>query len=406
MTKTPAALRPRFPFTAINALIDPVRNHVVPLDSSAVMKWAERITGLRDWGGNGFPERLDAALEGLVEADLSTTGLLGARYTVNWHLCNRLRVVDLLRRRPDLAEIPIEKPIVITGFYRTGTTFLHSVFAADPGNRVGRAWELLYPVGRSHQPLDDRLWRRRRAELTLGLNHAFMPDQEVAHHVMPDSFEECLFLLQNDMASVTLHAGFGANSYATKMLEWDMLEPYRFHKAQLQILTAQRSAKRWSLKCPWHLWYLDTLLRVYPDARIIQTHRDPTLALGSQCSLCARMSTKVQRSVDLRELGAFWLEYSRIGLERGMRARASLPESQVYDLRLRDLLAHPIETLKDIYEHFDLEYEDGLTDRFLARIAEQPTGHQGEHDYSIEEFGLTEAKVRATFADYCERFGV
>jgi hypothetical protein len=405
MTQTPEALRPGFPFTWVNKL-DPIKNHLIPIEAESAMNMAERFTGLRDWGDDGIRARINDAIEGIRDVDLTTTGRFGIRYVLHWHLTNKLRVVDAVKRHPELADVPIERPLIITGFFRTGTTFLHGVLAADPNNRVGRAWELTYPVGRPHDPLGDVAWRRGKSRLTLGLNHSFIPDQEVAHHVTPDSFEECLFLLQNELASVTIFAAWGTWSYARKMLEWDMVQPYRSHKRQLQMLTVQRSAQRWSLKCPWHLWNLGALLAVYPDARIIQTHRNVAKALGSQASLCARMIAKMQRSMRMKDVGDFWLDYSRVGLDRGLAARDSLPSSQVYDIRLNDLLSHPIDVLKDLYRHFELEYDDQLTQRFLTRIAEQPTSQLGEHDYEIEDFGLDEARVRSVFSDYCDRFGV
>jgi hypothetical protein len=406
MSRTPKSLRPKFPFSAINGLLSPVSEQLVPFTADGVMKWAERTTGLEDWGRSGFVDRLESALQGLAEADLNAVGRFGCRYALHWCATNRLRIVDLLKRRPEISQIAIEKPLIITGFYRTGTTFLHSVLAADPANRVGRAWELAFPVGREHDPLGDVGWRKRRAGIVFGLDQSVIPDQSVAHHITPDSYEECHFLLQNDMASITFQAALGAWSYGADMLEWDMREPYALHKSQLQILTAQRACERWALKCPWHLWNLKAVLAVYPDARIIHTHRDVGRALGSQCSLCARMNSKLQRSVDLHEIGNYWLDYSRIGLERGLAVRDALPASQVYDVRLRDLMAHPIDMLQDMYAHFELPFDDSLADLFLQRIAEQPTGHQGEHDYELSEFGLSKERIRDTFADYCERFGV
>jgi hypothetical protein len=370
------------------------------------MKLAERLTGLHDYGDAGFQHRFNEAIESINELDLHTTGRFGVRYVLNWHLTNKLRIVDVAKRHPEVRDIAIERPIVITGLFRTGTTFLHAVLAADPNNRVGRAWELMDPVGRRHDPFGDAAWRKRHTAVTVGLTHAFIPDQKSVHHVTADGYEECMFLLQNEFTSVTIFAAWGTWSYARKMLEWDMEPSYRSHKLQLQMLTKRRAAERWSLKCPWHLWNLDALLAVYPDACIIQTHRDVAVAIGSQCSLSARMVAKMQRSMSMKEVGDFWLDYSRVGIDRGMAARSKLPDSQVYDVRLNDLHAHPIDVLKEVYRHFDLEYDDKLTQRFLARIADRPTYQIGEHEYDIEDFGLTAEGVREHFADYCKRFGI
>lgn len=405
MTQTPEELKPSFPFSVVNRL-DRLSQKMIPIDAKRVMRLAERTTGLSDWGGGGFQDRLDQTIEGLNVLDLNTTGLLGARYALNWHLANRLRVIDFAKRHPELDDIQIERPIVITGFFRTGTTFLHNVMAADPNNRVARAWELSYPVGRLGDPLGDVAWRRAQAKFTFGFNQAAIPDQGVAHHVTADSYEECFFLLENDMAVLTFWVGFGAYDYARAMLGWDMIEPYEFHEVQLKILSAQQFAKRWVLKCPWHIWNLDALMTIYPDAQIIFTHRDIAKALASHCSLAARLASKVLRSLDVEELGAFWLDYAKIGLDRAMKSREKIPESQIYDVRLRDMMAAPMTVLRDIYDHFDLEMTEEVAGLLEARIAEKPTSQEGEHDYRIEDFGLTNEQVRETLKAYNDRFGV
>jgi hypothetical protein len=381
---------------------DDLKKKMIPIDSDRVMKMAERTTGLSDWGEDGFQQRLASTVDGLNQAQLNTTGLFGARYVLNWKLGNRLRIIDFAKRHPELDDIDIERPLIITGFFRTGTTFLHNVLAADPNNRVPKAWELSYPLGRLGDPLGDVAWRRAQAKFTFGFNQAAIPDQGIAHLVTADSYEEDFFLL----AMLTFWVGFAAYEYARDMLEWDMLEPYQFHKLQLKILSAQRSAKRWVLKCPWHIWNLEALMAVYPDAQIIFTHRDIAKALASHCSLSAKMASKLRRSLDVNELGEFWLEYTRIGLDRAMESRKNIPESQIYDVRLRDLMASPMTVLEDIYSQFDLEFNDEIAGLLQARIDEKPTSQEGDHEYSIEDFGLTDERVRETLKAYNERFGV
>lgn len=405
MSETPDDLKPGLPFSLVNKL-DGLSKKMIPIEAERVMKMAERTTGLSDWGEGGLKQRLQATVDGLNEANLNTTGLFGARYVLNWHLGNKLRIIDFAKRHPELDDIDIERPVVITGFFRTGTTFLHNVLAADPNNRVAQAWELSYPLGRLGDPLGDVAWRRAQAKFTFGFNQAAIPDQGVAHHVTPDSYEEDFFLLENDMAVLTFWIGFAAYEYAHDMLDWDMTEPYEFHKLQLKILNAQKSAKRWVLKCPWHIWNMDALMTVYPDAQIIFTHRDITKALASHCSLSAKMASKLKRSLDVKELGSFWLEYARIGLDRAMKSREKIPESQLYDVRLKDMMASPMTVLRDIYSHFDLEFTEETAGLLEARIAEKPTSQEGEHEYSIEEFGLTNEQVRHTLKAYNERFGV
>jgi hypothetical protein len=163
----------------------------------------------------------------------------------------------------------------------------------------------------------------------------------------------------------------------------------------------------WLLKCPWHLWNLDSFLSVYPDARVIHTHRNPTRAIASQCSLNAGIASKMRPGgVDLGEVGRFWLEYSRVGIERGLAARSHADVSRFFDVRLNDLMADPMGMLWAIYRHFDLPWNDALARRFKERIEENPTHQEGHHVYDIADFGLSDVQVRETLERYCERFDV
>jgi hypothetical protein len=405
MVETPRLPRLRFPLSAVNRIGDPWREQLVPLDPDRAMRTAERITGLSDFGDDGgFGRRLEATVASLREIDWNLIGLFALRHSFHWHFINRLHLVELLKRRPELREIEIAPPIVIVGLFRTGTTFLHNVMAADPNSRAASTWELAYPVGRARQFLDDEGWRKRRTARTLVLNRVVVPDQDVVHQVTMNAFEEDFFLLENDMAVMKFVVGFGDWSYAWRMLEWDLEEPYRWHRLQLQILSAQRNAERWILKCPWHLWNLDSLVKVYPNARIIHIHRDVAPAIGSHCSLSARICCRIRRSVSLHDLGRFWVDYSLAGLERGLAARDRLPASQVYDVHLDELRAAPGATLRAIYEQFDLPFDDALLERFEQIAAQEPTFQHGVHDYHLENFGLEAEAVRRTFAAYRTRF--
>jgi hypothetical protein len=401
-------MAPTFPLSIVNLLGDPLRKPLIRIDADRVVKLAERLTGLHDYGDSdgSFRGRLNETIDAVLETDWNTVGRFGIRYILHWHLSNRLRLVELLKQRPDIEDIDIVRPLVITGLFRTGTTYLHNVLAADPSSRVGRMWEFAHPVGRSRDLLGDGKWRRWRAGHEVAMDDVMIPEQAVAHKVTVEAYEEDFFLLENDMAVLTFWVGFAAYSYANEMLDWDMVPPYEFHKLQLKMLNAQRSAKRWVLKCPWHIWNLDALMAVYPDAQIIFTHRDISKALASHCSLSAKMASKLRRSLDVKELGEFWLEYTRIGLERAMESRKNIPESQIYDVRLRDLMASPMTVLQDIYSHFDLEFTEEIAGLLKERIEEKPTSQEGEHEYAIEDFGLTNEQVRETLQIYNERFGV
>jgi hypothetical protein len=397
---------PTFPLSVLTRVADPLRRQLLPIDAKRAMKLAERLNGLRDYGGGGFQQRLEETIECALQTDWNALGRFGLRYILNWHLGNRLRLVELFKQRPDILEQEIERPIVITGLFRTGTTYLHNVMAADSGNRAARMWELAHPVGRKRDLLGDSDWRRWRGTHEVAMDDLIIPEQAEAHKVTVDAWEEDFFLIENDMAIMKLFIGLGDYRYGMQMLEWDMVEPYEWHKRQLQVLWTQRSAERWLLKCPWHLWNLRALLTVYPDARVIHTHRPLVDTIGSQCSLSARIASKFRRDLDPHDVGSFWLEYSRLGVERGLAARAGLPESQLYDVRLGDLRRRPLEIVEEIYTRFDLPFDEALAEKLAARIAEEPTAQLGEHDYDIADYGLSESRIEDAFADYRKRFGV
>lgn len=383
-----------------------MRRQLLPVDTERVLRLAERLNGLDDYGGDGVLQRLEETIECVLRTDWNALGRFALRYVLNWHLGNRLRAVELLKRQPSILEIPVERPIIITGLFRTGTTFLHNVLAADPANRAARMWELAHPVGRKRDLLGDARWRRWRGTHEVTMDDIMVPEQAEAHKVTVDAWEEDFFLLENDMAVMIFFVGLGSYDYGMRMLDWDMVEPYRWHRRQLQILWAQRSASRWLLKCPWHLWNLEALLTVYPDALVVQTHRDLAETIGSQCSLSARIASKFQRDLDLRDVGRFWLEYSRIGIDRGLQARAAFPRACVHDVRLRDLRERPLRVVQEIYDRFELPFDPGLESRIQARIAEDPTAQLGEHEYDIADYGLSGSRIASVFSDYRERFGV
>ncbi len=399
-------LGPPFPLSIFTRLADPVRHQILPIEADRIKALAERLNGLDDYGGEGVLRRFDETVESLSQVDWNALGHFGVRYILNWHLGNRLRLVELLKQRPDIENIAVERPIIITGLFRTGTTFLHNVLAADETNRAARTWELAHPVGRRRDLLGDAQWRRWRGSHEVAMDRVMIPEQEEVHKVFNDGWEEDFFLLENDMAIMKLFVGIGDYAYAMRMLRWDMTEPYEWHKRQLQVLWAQRSAERWLLKCPWHLWNLQALLTVYPDACIVQTHRGLVHTIGSQCSLSARIASKFRRSLDLHEVGRFWLDYSRLGVARGLRAREAFPEAAIHDVRLSDLVSHPLEIVEEIYRVFDLPFDEALAVKLAARIADEPTAQFGEHSYDIADYGLDETQVQEAFGDYRRRFRV
>ncbi len=378
-----------------------------PLDADKMMRSAQRITGLKDFGEEGgFEERYRATVASLNRVDWHFIGRASVRVNILWNLTNRLRITHLLKQHPEIRDVELDPPVVILGLFRTGSTFLHNVMAADDQLRAGWMWEFGYPAGRKRAPLDDSEWRKRKCRRTLKLVDWVVPDQGEVHAVSADQLEEDFFLLEHNFSSMKFVVGFGDWQLGRDLLNENLEDSYRYHRLQLQALSLNQPRRPWLLKCPWHLWNLETLMKVYPGAKIIHTHRDVAKAIGSQCSLSSRISARMKVHEDLSEVGQFWVDYAKEGLRRGLAHRATLPESQVFDLRLDDVRADPKATFAQLYEHLGLPHDASLFDRLKDRCADMPTLQHGVHEYSIETFGLTSDQVRAAFSDYCERFGV
>ncbi|MBW2418586.1 MAG: sulfotransferase [Deltaproteobacteria bacterium] len=397
------------PIRALNRLVGATGLRVRDLGIEAVTRRAERATGFTDWGKPDYLERLRESLGALARDDkLNPLGELSAAIIFHWYATNRLQIVDYLKRHPQVVDIPIEKPVFITGWYRTGTTSLHNLMSLDPRSRVPATWELGFPIPVHLDAARDRRIRRRRIASKWRLADWIAPDQKFAHELRVDPPEECFFLLANAGISIPQIMGLQGYDYASGLLEHSQADTYRDMRIQYQILAHQRDADRWVMKCPMHLWFLDELMEVFPDARIVQTHRPAAEAIPSLCSLASLMSKPFTRDFDGPRHGAFFEDYFRRGIDRAMVARKTIPAEQLLDVRASDLGRDPVGTVRGVYEHFDLPWDAGFMPGAIAghlsseklRLAKRGRGHC----YTAEEFGLDRERLSSKFADYEEVF--
>jgi hypothetical protein len=395
--------RPAMPLLGLNRILGRTTDRLVALTPKAIRKRASLTTGLHDFGDAEDPTfagRLQDCCDAVAgDGRFSAVGRIGIATYYHIHAVNRLRVIDFMNRHPEVEERPVEAPVFIVGYYRTGTTFLHSLLASDPSARAPRAWELFSPGPRSSRPWLDRLLRRTRSAATLFMNRTLVPEQKTAHAIPLDGPEECFFLLENDFSSSTVYNTFQGYDYAFKLLDQDMRPSYRFMKKQLQVMSHGQPDKRWILKSPFHLWHLDALMDVFPDARIVFTHRSITESLPSNCSLSAMTTSKFSNHTDLVELGQFWRRYYRIGMDRAIEQRQKIPRDQMFDLPLRRLARQPVEAMEAMYDQLGMDIS-AFRPVLQARGKAKKSSGSTKHTYSLAQFGLDEASLNAEFADY------
>lgn len=397
--------------TSINALgenLGDAGRSLVSLDEAEVLGAAVCNTGLDDFGDDWFREPLRLLLRALEEeAELTLLGRLLARVEVQRTLQNRLRIEAVWREHPELADEEVKDPIFVCGLGRTGTTLLHEILAQDPAHRVPLLWEMLFsvPPPEAASYRDDP--RIEAATREIRMQDLIDPAFTTMHVNAGDLPNECIFIVGLQFLADTFAAQYHIPSYSSAMAGRDLRPVYAYHKRVLQLLQWKHGRERWVLKAPTHLGRLDALFAVYPDARVVVTHRDPLCVISSLTSLLTtlkgmRSDRPVEADVAATSAGL------QAQLEATMRLRDQLGEraAQVVDVRYRDLLDDPLGTLEALYARWGLPLGGEARERMRRYLAGTPQGRAGLHRHSLAGSGLDLARERARFAAYQARFGV
>lgn len=368
---------------------------------------ARRQTGLTDFGDEWFREPLGHLTESIeTEARLTPLGRFIMRGQLARTLASRLRAHELLTRHPEIADIPLDRVVVIAGLQRTGTTMLHRHLGAMPGARALLAWEALSPLPlRGEPPGDPR--KRIAAARTAERGVRYLAPQFFAiHPVEHDAPEEDVLLLDHSFMSQAPEATMHVPSYAAWVERQDQRRAYEHLATLMRILLWQRPGDHWVLKTPHHLEFLDTLFEVFPGARVVQTHRDPHKTTASFCSMVTHGRGIFSDSVDPHEVGRHWMR--KIGRVMGaaMRSRDRLPADRFLDVSYYDLIVDPITQLERIHTFAGLPFGEAERATALRTREHQPQHKYGRHGYALADFGLGEADIERELGAYCTRFGV
>jgi hypothetical protein len=329
-------------------------------DPDTLIAAAERETGLADWGGDEFREPLRRiAVAAAEEARLSEAGARHLTDRVRTILRNRLRLIGDRNRRPQIAEQQIVRPIFITGLPRAGTTHTHALLSQDPGSRSPRLWEILDPSPAAGCAELDGGPRVDRVQADLETTGFSSPAMKRIHQTDASTAEEDGFIFEYSFASRNFPAFWRMPSFVEWLDELDHRPIYAFHKMFLQNAQAGCGGDRWVLKAPMHMYFMEALLAVYPDAIIIQNHRDPARIIPSISNFFVKLRGLFSDQVDFREIGEFHLRSWRDALDKmsALRARPEFKD-RVYDIHYLDIARRPLETIEGFYNHFDLPLSD------------------------------------------------
>ena len=376
------------------------------LDPVALRDKAQRQTGLSDFGGTTFHEPFEILLQSLRdEAQLNARGVFMLHRTMLRLLTNRLRTEQAFADNPALAETPIPRPLYVIGFPRTGTTLLHNLLACDPAARWMRLWEGLYPAP-APQSLEDDPRIAAVEEWAAGFEKV-APRLAAAHKLDPRGPEECLWLIEHTFNDLIFELRAHVPTYSRWLAEHEAdVDIHQYYRRQLQLLGAHCRGNHWVFKAPRHLPGLAGLLAVFPEARIVQTHRDPAAVLPSLCSLCEILRGAASDAVDKPAIGAHWHARLKAIFEQANAVRATAAEGQILDIQYADLVVDPIATVQHIYAHHGYEFTEPFEAAMRQWNAANRQHKHGAHRYTLAEYGLSEAQVHEEFSEYTKEFGL
>ncbi|MFF0543565.1 sulfotransferase family protein [Nocardia thailandica] len=361
---------------------------------------ATRLTGLTDFGPDDHTEALGVLLDSYAaDAGLTELGSKMSRFFLRGALVARLLTEAGWQANPGYVETPVTRPIFVTGLPRTGTTALHRLLVSDPAHQGLELWLTDFPRPRPPRETwaDDPAYRQIAAGLAQ--HRVEHPEFGGLHYMSPDDVEECWQLHRQTLRAHSYECLAHIPGYSRWLAGQDWTGAYERHRRSLQLI-GLGDDRRWVLKNPAHLFALDALLKVYPDAIVIQTHRDPATIIPSVCSLNDHASRGWSTVFTGETIGRDQLDLWARGYADFRSARARHGAAQFYDVDFDDLRRDPLGVVESIYRHFGLPFTDGARAAMAEVDRESRSGDRAPaHRYSLADYGLTEAEVAERFAD-------
>jgi hypothetical protein len=400
---------PQFP-PGVREILDAIAaSEVPPLDPDALREAAVAQTGLADFGDPDFSEPLEILCRSLrTEAGLSRAGIVMATGQLIGHLRTRLRAEDLLRRHPEILDVPIERPIVVAGLPRSGTTHLHNLLSADSALRSLPYWESLEPIPSPDDPPGEAgvAARMERTRAALEFTNGVMPHFKAMHEMTAEHSHEEVQLMTPIFSTCLFESQWRIPEYAQWYAASDQRPAYAYLKKMLQILQWQRGGTRWVLKSPSHLEQFGPLIEEFPDATVILTHRDPVTVTASFATMVSYAARTSVEHPDPIAIGKHWAARTEQFLMAAVRDRELLPADQSLDVLFPEFMADEMAVVEQIYTLAGQPMPDSSRAALRSYLDGHQRGRHGTVSYDLATVGLDLAERRAALRPYSERFGV
>lgn len=387
----------------------------IELNSQSILREAQGLTGLEDFGPQNFLARLDLLCdEWGGDNELSNLGQLSLRNKLLQHARSRLLIQDVLNRHPEIHDIAIKAPIIVAGLPRSGTTHLLNLMASDSRLRALPLWESYEPVPLPGEQLsaDGVDPRYQRCADQWEMMQSLSPLLAAMHPMNPDHIHEELELMGPDFASYNYEWLSVSPRWRDHYYASDQTAHYEYLKTVLKVLTWQDGDRtggdtRWVLKCPQHLEQLGVLRSVFPDATVAVTHRDPVSVIQSAITMLGYGQRINRRRVDLDGLVTYWTDRVLHLLHACVNDRAVWPSEQSIDVLFHKFMADDLGMVEKIYARANLAMTTSARSELQRFIDEHPRGKDGRVIYNLrDDFGVDPAQLRSRFAFYFDRFPV
>jgi len=363
-----------------------------------------KLTGVTPFPSASYHEGLNVLVDEINRCSAATDKSMQVmEREILVSLTNRLRVEDYLLRHPEVLEQKISKPVFVFGIPRTGTTLTNHLLGADSHRRSLLNWEVSQSIP---PPSSDTLrsdprctGKREQQQKLLEAN----PDVVLPHWEWADDPTECVFLMAQDFKSYSWEARLPMPGYSRWMLECDMTSSYEYHKKVLQILQSQAPGT-WNLKMPSHAVFASTLKKIYPDARLIWTHRNPYETFASSCSL--NRFTQSVTGIDPDPIYIGNNARTRLGahLSGAMKCKELLGDDVIYDLYYDKLIRNPIAEMEKLYQWLGDEFTSQVERSMKSWLKTHPQNEFGKHQYSLAEFGQSRDSLSSIFGEYARQY--
>jgi hypothetical protein len=394
---------------ALNRMPRSLLEKRLPLQADAALQRAREATGLQSFGSDDFLEPLRILLQDIHEADhLTNMGHLTVYAVLAMQLESRLCVENLVARNPQITDAPVKAPVIIAGLPRTGTTHLHNLLSQVSGLRYIPYWQTLSPVASpKHRDLQASVRaRRRQHRISIFCAEHVVPLLPRMHEMKLDMPHEELTLTALCFRSYFYESIFQAPRYRAWYAAQDNTPGYLYLRKVLQAIDFESrrgdavDRRRWILKSPQHVDQLPAIVRAFPDAKIVRTHRDPARAVLSLITMVLYSTRQCYTPKNhLREARA-WIDRLEGMLQQSVRDTPKVPAGNLLEVQFEEFMRAPEAMVKKVLAFADVEYDEASAQKIRAHLQSHTRDRHGRIDYRFEDLGLDEGEVRERFSFY------